>query len=80
MFLALYVYRACHIDAVPALTGHSMFFRALTHSAIISIVFYLVEFHLSHYLNLSKKFKPLAMASIAAFTGLNFTFLAWHGF
>lgn len=80
MFVVLYVYRAYHIDQVPAFTGHSMFFRALTHSVIISLVFYILEFHISQRLPVNQKIKPFVTALIATFTGLNITFLTFNYF
>lgn len=62
------------------MTGHSMFFRALVHSFIISVIFYILEFHVSKYLPLNKKIKPLVIAIIAAFLGMNISFLAFNYF
>lgn len=80
MFLTLFVYRAYHIDEVPAYTGHGMLFRAIVQSAIIIIVFYTVEFHVAPRLRIDKKKKPLITAFIGTFIGLNFTFLAFNYF
>lgn len=80
MFLALFVYRAYHIDEVAAFTGHSMLFRAASHSVIISVVFYLVEFHLSPRLRMKSRIKPLITALLAIFIGLNLTFLTFNYF
>ncbi|MEO9482011.1 MAG: LytTR family DNA-binding domain-containing protein [Ekhidna sp.] len=80
MFLALYVYRAYHIDKVEAFTGHSMLFRAIIHSLIISSVFYLLEFHASKYITVSQRVKPFVIALTATFLGLHITFLAFNYF
>jgi hypothetical protein len=80
MFIVLYVYRAYHIDQVPAFSGHSMLFRALTHSTIISIVFFILEFYVSRHLQVNQKVKPFITALIATFIGLNLTFLAFNYF
>ena len=80
MFLTLYVYRAYHIDEVMALTGHSMFFRAMTHTVIIAAVFFLIETYLSPRLKIKPAVKPLVTAALATFIGLNFTYLAFNYF
>lgn len=80
MFVVLYVYRAYHIDEVEAYSGHGMLIRALTHSVIISSVFFLVEFVGARYLPINERIKPLITALIATFIGLNLSFLAFNYF
>ncbi len=80
IFLVLFVYRAYHIDKIPAITGHSMFVRSLSHAFITSLSFYLVEFHLSPWLTIDKKVKPFVTALMATFIGLNLSFLAFNYF
>lgn len=80
MFLSLYVYRAYHIDQAAAFTGHNMLFRALTHSAIISLAFYLMEFQVGPRLPIHSKWKPVVTTLSAIFIGLNGTFLAFNYF
>ncbi|WP_106794430.1 LytTR family DNA-binding domain-containing protein [Aquimarina sp. Aq78] len=80
IFLVLFVYRAYHIDKTPSLTGHSVFFRSLSHAIITSLSFYFVEFHLSPRLAIEKKIKPFVTALIATLIGLNFSFLTFNYF
>lgn len=80
MFVVLYLYRAYHIDALPAFTGHNVLFRALAHSLIVSFVFYLTEFHLSKYIRVNERFKLIITALAATFIGLNITFLTFNYF
>jgi hypothetical protein len=43
MFLVLFVYKGYHLDRVPAYSGHSVLFRALTHSLITFLIFWILE-------------------------------------
>lgn len=80
MFVSLFIYRSYHIDQLEAFTGHSLLFRSLVHSTIISFVFYLTEFHLAPHIRINQKVKPLVTAAIATFLGLNLTFIAFNYF
>jgi hypothetical protein len=80
MFVSLFIYRSYHIDQIEAFTGHSLLFRSFVHASIISFVFYLTEFHLAPHLMFNQKIKPLVTAGMAAFLGLNLTFIAFNYF
>jgi len=80
LFIALFIYRAYHVDAVEAYSGHSLFSRALIQAISTSLIFYIFQFHIASYLKAKKKFKQLIINVLSIFTGLNVTFLFFNYF
>jgi len=68
------------VDAVAAYSGHSLFSRALIQAVGTSFVFYIFQFHVTRYIKLSQKWKPLVLDGLATFAGLNVTFLLFNYF
>ncbi|BDD12100.1 hypothetical protein FUAX_45320 (plasmid) [Fulvitalea axinellae] len=80
LFVSLFVYRAYHVDAVEAFSGHGIFSRALIQAVGTSFVFYVFQFHIASYLKVDRRWKPLVLNGLATFAGLNLTFLFFNYF
>lgn len=80
LFIALFIYRAYHIDAVEAYSGHSLLSRALIQATGTSFIFYTFQFHISPYLKVNQRWEPLLVNGLSTFSGLNLTFLFFNYF
>lgn len=80
VFIVLYVYKGYDIDQIESYSGHSLLFRALSHCAATSLLFFISEFYGRPYFKINTNKQYLVWSIGVILIGVNMTFLIFNYF